>query len=96
MPSCQASPGGAAPAHPPSLYVEALFDEYADEFQTHLVEHLNYQAHNTLLAPLRTGGQRRALALRGFLAALVIVGQRQRQPNGQQHAQAHAQPHDGP
>ena len=50
--------GGAAPAHPPALYVEALFDEYADDFQTHLVEQLNYQAHNTLLAPLRAGGLR--------------------------------------
>jgi predicted TPR repeat methyltransferase len=50
--------GGAAPAHPPAVYVEALFDEYADEFQTHLVEQLNYQAHNTLLAPLRVSGQR--------------------------------------
>lgn len=50
--------GGAAPAHPPPLYVEALFDEYADDFQTHLVEHLNYQAHNTLLAPLRASDQR--------------------------------------
>ncbi|QHE75178.1 tetratricopeptide repeat protein [Hydrogenophaga sp. PBL-H3] len=50
--------GDAAPAHPPSLYVEALFDEYADDFQTHLVEQLNYQAHNTLLAPLRASGQR--------------------------------------
>ncbi|MBT9464303.1 tetratricopeptide repeat protein [Hydrogenophaga sp.] len=50
--------GGAAPAHPPALYVEALFDEYADDFQSHLVEQLNYQAHTTLLAPLRTSGQR--------------------------------------
>lgn len=50
--------GGAAPAHPPALYVETLFDEYADEFQTHLVEQLNYQAHTTLLAPLRASGQR--------------------------------------
>ena len=50
--------GGAVPAHPPALYVQALFDEYADDFQTHLVEQLNYQAHNTLLAPLRASGQR--------------------------------------
>ena len=50
--------GGAAPAHPPALYVEALFDEYADDFQTHLVEQLNYQAHTTLLAPLRASGTR--------------------------------------
>lgn len=55
--------GGAAPAHPPSLYVEALFDDYADEFQTHLVEQLNYQAHTTLLAPLRASGQRFELVL---------------------------------
>lgn len=50
--------GGAVPAHPPALYVEALFDEYADDFQTHLVEQLNYQAHTTLLAPLRASGTR--------------------------------------
>lgn len=49
--------GGAVPAHPPAIYVESLFDEYADEFQTHLVEQLNYQAHTTLLAPLRASGQ---------------------------------------
>ncbi|MES2887877.1 MAG: tetratricopeptide repeat protein, partial [Pseudomonadota bacterium] len=49
---------GPVPAHPPALYVEALFDEYADDFQTHLVEQLNYQAHSTLLAPLRASGQR--------------------------------------
>lgn len=50
--------GGAVPAYPPSLYVQALFDEYADDFQAHLVEQLNYQAHTTLLAPLLASGQR--------------------------------------
>ncbi|MCU0763701.1 MAG: methyltransferase domain-containing protein [Hydrogenophaga sp.] len=42
----------AVPPQPPAAYVKALFDEYADDFQTHLVEALNYQAHRTLLAPL--------------------------------------------
>ncbi len=40
------------PQRPPLAYVETLFDEYANDFQTHLVEGLNYQAHGTLLAPL--------------------------------------------
>jgi len=55
--------GEAAPAQPPRVYVEALFDDYADDFQTHLVQHLKYQAHETLLAPLCTGGQRYPLVL---------------------------------
>lgn len=50
--------GEATPAQPPRAYVEALFDEYADDFQSHLIQHLKYQAHETLLAPLRVGGQR--------------------------------------
>ncbi len=41
------------PARPPRAYVESLFNEYADDFQAHLVEGLKYQAHQTLLAPLR-------------------------------------------
>jgi predicted TPR repeat methyltransferase len=44
------------PQRPPLAYVETLFDEYANDFQTHLVEGLNYQAHRTLLAPLMEGG----------------------------------------
>lgn len=48
----------AVPPQPPRAYVEALFDEYADDFQDHLIRHLKYQAHDTLLAPLRVGGQR--------------------------------------
>lgn len=55
--------GEATPAQPPHGYVQALFDEYADDFQTHLIEHLKYQAHETLLAPLRVGGQRFARVL---------------------------------
>ena len=55
--------GDATPAQPPRAYVEALFDEYADDFQSHLIEHLKYQAHETLLAPLRAAGQRFPLVL---------------------------------
>lgn len=53
----------AAPAHPPRDYVEALFDSYADDFQEHLLGHLKYQAHETLLAPLREGGRHYPLVL---------------------------------
>ena len=55
--------GEAAPAQPPRAYVEALFDEYADDFQHHLIHQLKYQAHETLLAPLRMGDPRYPLVL---------------------------------
>ncbi|MGN7294763.1 methyltransferase [Rhizobium sp. SAFR-030] len=43
---------GAAPtpAHPPSAYVEGLFDDYADRFETALVEKLNYTVPQKLFA----------------------------------------------
>ena len=41
-----------APLEPPAQYVQALFDQYAGEFDTHLVAQLQYVAHKTLLAPL--------------------------------------------
>ncbi|MNT74845.1 hypothetical protein D3C72_2136940 [compost metagenome] len=44
--------------------------------------------------PLRPGRQRRTLALRRFLAALEIVGEHDRQADGEQDAQADTQPHD--
>lgn len=55
--------GAAVPPQPPRAYVEALFDEYAGDFQAHLIQHLKYQAHETLLAPLRMGDQRFSLVL---------------------------------
>lgn len=55
--------GEATPAQPPRAYVQALFDEYADDFQHHLIHQLKYQAHETLLAPLRVGGRRYPLVL---------------------------------
>jgi len=54
---------GATPPQPPRQYVETLFNEYADDFQTHLVEQLSYQAHLTLLAPLREAGRHYPMVL---------------------------------
>jgi len=48
----------ATPATSPRLYVEALFDEYAADFQRHAVEDLRYQGFQTLLRPLLEGGRR--------------------------------------
>lgn len=40
------------PAIAPAPYVQALFDNYAQSFDTHLVEVLHYQAHTVLVAQL--------------------------------------------
>ena len=50
--------GTGAPAAPPRQYVEALFDEYAADFQDHLVVRLQYQAHELLVRPLVQGSRR--------------------------------------
>lgn len=50
--------GAGAPANPPRQYVEALFDEYASDFQEHLVEQLQYQAHESLVRPLIQSARR--------------------------------------
>jgi predicted TPR repeat methyltransferase len=42
----------ASPASAPRSYVQALFDDYADGFDQHLVEVLGYQAHRQLVTPL--------------------------------------------
>lgn len=42
----------AGPANAPRAYVQALFDDYADGFDQHLVDVLGYQAHRVLIAPL--------------------------------------------
>jgi predicted TPR repeat methyltransferase len=46
------SGGKGAPAAAPGHYVQGLFDDYADDFDQHLVGVLNYSAHRTLAAPL--------------------------------------------
>jgi predicted TPR repeat methyltransferase len=54
---------GAAPAHPPAHYVEALFDAYAEQFDTHLVQELRYDAPGVLTGRLAALGRRWAHAL---------------------------------
>lgn len=44
--------GGVAPPPPPRQYVESLFDDYAPEFQNHVVGQLRYQGYEVLLRPL--------------------------------------------
>ena len=52
-----ASVRGEAVPHAPAAYVQALFDDYAEGFQTHLVQALRHQAHEVLLEPLRSSGR---------------------------------------
>jgi tetratricopeptide (TPR) repeat protein len=44
--------GNATPPPPPRRYVEALFDDYAADFQSHVVGQLRYQGYERLLRPL--------------------------------------------
>jgi predicted TPR repeat methyltransferase len=56
--------GGAdAPASPPPLYVQGLFDNYADGFEAHLVEVLTYRAPEVLTQRLGARHFRCALDL---------------------------------
>jgi len=43
---------------PPRRYVEGLFDDYAADFQSHLVEELGYRGFEVLLQPLLDTGKR--------------------------------------
>jgi predicted TPR repeat methyltransferase len=49
---------GPVPAAAPRSYVEALFDDYARDFEKHLVGQLGYRAHEILLEPLLASGRR--------------------------------------
>lgn len=44
---------GRASDSPPAAYVEQLFDEYADKFESHLVQELKYSVPERLVALLR-------------------------------------------
>lgn len=52
-----AARGSESPAAPPRTYVETLFDQYSADFETHLVEQLQYRGHEWLLQPLIGAGQ---------------------------------------
>lgn len=54
---------GEAPTAPPRRYVEALFDDYAAEYQAHVVDTLGYQGFEALLQPLLESGKRYAQVL---------------------------------
>jgi predicted TPR repeat methyltransferase len=57
---------GAAPPAPPRAYVAGLFDGYADDFDSHLVGALRYQAHRRLIDGLV------AIADESFASALDL------------------------
>ncbi|HSC65768.1 MAG TPA: methyltransferase domain-containing protein [Caldimonas sp.] len=44
--------GATAPTAPPRAYVAGLFDGYADDFESHVVGQLHYQAHRRLVERL--------------------------------------------
>ena len=50
--------GGDTPRTPPRRYVEALFDDYAVNFESHVVERLGYRGFELLLKPLLDTGKR--------------------------------------
>lgn len=50
--------GGTVPAAPPASYVQSLFDDYARDFESHLVGKLGYRAHEVLVKPLLDRGRR--------------------------------------
>ncbi|TAY64925.1 class I SAM-dependent DNA methyltransferase [Rhizobium leguminosarum] len=49
---------GAVPDRPPSRYVERLFDDYADRFESALVEKLDYNVPQKLAALIASTGRR--------------------------------------
>lgn len=53
----------APPPRAPRQYVQALFDDYAADFQGHLVQQLGYRGHEVLLEPLVERGHRFAQAI---------------------------------
>ena len=50
--------GPVPPATAPRQYVQALFDDYAADFQGHLVGQLGYRAHELLVQPIVASGRR--------------------------------------
>lgn len=68
--------GEPAPARAPDAYVRGLFDDYAEDFDQHLVQVLHYRGHEHVAALLRRTGQRLQAVLdlgcgTGLLAPLL-------------------------
>lgn len=55
--------GEAPPLASPRAYVQGLFDDYAADFDRHLVHELGYRGHELLLAPIIESGGRFRCAL---------------------------------
>ncbi|MCH4544207.1 methyltransferase domain-containing protein [Rhizobium changzhiense] len=55
--------GAAMPDQPPSRYIERLFDDYADRFESALVEKLDYSVPQKLAALIASTGRRYELAV---------------------------------
>lgn len=55
--------GAKPPLTAPRKYVEALFDDYAADFQGHVVDKLGYRGYETLLRPVIKSGRRFRTAL---------------------------------
>lgn len=55
--------GGDTPRQAPKTYVQTLFDQYAGDFETHLLDVLRYQGHEILLQPVLADGRVWQLAL---------------------------------
>ena len=55
--------GGTTPRRAPQSYVATLFDQYAGDFETHLLDVLRYQGHETLLQPVLADGRTWQLVL---------------------------------
>lgn len=53
----------SSPPAPPRRYVEALFDDYAPDFQAHVVSQLRYQGYERLLRPIIESGRQFETAL---------------------------------
>jgi predicted TPR repeat methyltransferase len=61
---CLAAVGGQPPPPTaPRFYVETLFDSYADDFEPHLLQVLNYRAPQLLVEPLARDGRKFSRAL---------------------------------
>lgn len=71
---------GAAPAPdaPPSDFVEALFDEYAPNFDASLVEKLGYRVPDLLLQAIRDQGDRRFSQALDIGCGTGLMGERLR------------------
>jgi len=55
-------PGSPAPDAPPLAHVQGLFDDYAEQFDAHLVRTLRYRGHEVLIDELRQASRGRRFA----------------------------------